>query len=1764
MEVITPSYPTITIHGAQYASITQNKSGDLQNCYAPLHNLITDEGVSDFTTGKLKFNRYTPQDLLITDEYDGSTNIILNDDNNFPRLINTRIAIQENNTFLIPEHFNNAVTNVYEDATLENRIGLFKLYNQIPALEFQGLGDGALNCGSYTFYFKLSDADGNVTNVIQHSGIVQVPVGQLGTYKVRMGLEDENAGKSVKFKLTNIDSGFDYVRVFYERTSSGSDQAPVTTYAMIDQNYPITSGQCEFTITGSEAQIPITLGDIKTEYADVATAKTQAVTQNILFLGNVSAYAQDYQTLQQLAWRIYPTAEEVNPVNGIDPKYAQKTAGGYYDIKNVYNYVGYWPDEYYRFGVVFVYNNNQLSPVFNIQGYDMQKAEDENNWGNDLPKEAILEDVLFNYSEQNGKKYEFQQYEPADYIFKDSIKSNSKGVVKLNKIKNASSASNPTLLNIKFHLRGIGKPETSATEVGLEKIKDTLIGLNIKGLFFVRQKRIPTILAQGLVIGVTDKANGMLPIIKNNYGTWSSRGFLDKDRLLTKYGSEVTTSNATTKGLLVPDAELQELTFNHIFTSQEFCLEKVSSVEFNTSQDSTYATKVTANSDDKQVKAKLTAVTKNTEVITDGENYFSTLAGNPAEPYKAVDLVYDWDNTVPQNLTLSTYLTRGQWGYYVGMSTTEFSYGNIVNIKTKGFADNADLQNGLEFQKRFTDYSQYSPISTRYNVDDITMEMSCYGGDCFNSVFTHKMMNNFADTELPTNTRIIDPRCWAKNYAVRATAYIASGGGLRRNCQRQNEGWYLESSEYTKSEDSRVPTFNNELAESFEFDVKDFRDKCSDITINTGYADDGKTITTKKMPTYEEDASIGATASGITLSQSFKNLYKVQPEPVKTGLKIIDSVIKFSSAEAHNFVKRGLSNINRSDVNAVSYAQWVTFPICSSMNLAFRDMDFGNITEENSFNRKRSFYPLEEMNPEVHIPESNCINYGAKKSICTNQQVAYKVVPYVKQEFFNRIYWSKPNVTQNFINSYRMIFDEQYQEYSKEYGSITKILPMGNYLIVVFQHGIGKLEVNRTPQSEQEKSPYLASKSVLPVDIQEITADYGSMWKDSVIQTPSGVIYGVDTVAKKIWRLAGTQLDFISDQKVGKFLNEFITLSEFDMNEYLGHLNVVTHYNEFKHDVIFTFKRDKPEYALSNTTKEKLAEPQINEINYLLNKNVSNSDCVWTPETYYVTPEDRTAATDPLPNNKFSSNPNFELTIKDGNKEDASILGTFQHVIRSGRVYYNNLDTGYKAEVNWTEGTVWSLCFNERMQQFTTFFDWYPVLSENINNIFFTFDQEQLDSVYENKSSDTPIKVTTPEDETELIPSFSISKTIVDTAFNNKVSVYYTYGGKKIRLSSGQNSTHGMLCFYSNCETLTIEQNGKTPTKVNKYACGLEGEKYWFYAIPFTGTVGTYILEGTTDPFYIVEPRVGYTNDTTEYSAKVTKGSFAYFDLRNSTKNAMQLWKHGYAGLYDNQDKIRPTNWYGKQHEFNFEFVVNEEPFHQKIFNNLKMLSNKAEPNKFEFEVVGEGYEWFDYKPIVEWINAQELPEGETDPDYWWKYVLGQTAEQIQKDYPDFPDFKKQGYWDTSATRTITKLPYLKMKLTDKKGSPERPSYGADFWTGLNPKNDGSSKYQYNTNEVCLIEDDQLNEQRVHSEQLGNDVKKYGRLRGNMQYLEDLWNVEIRPIKFKWCYLQGEQLKFESKETRHRDKYLKVKVRYSGEDLAIIQAITTMYEISYA
>jgi hypothetical protein len=134
----------------------------------------------------------------------------------------------------------------------------------------------------------------------------------------------------------------------------------------------------------------------------------------------------------------------------------------------------------------------------------------------------------------------------------------------------------------------------------------------------------------------------------------------------------------------------------------------------------------------------------------------------------------------------------------------------------------------------------------------------------------------------------------------------------------------------------------------------------------------------------------------------------------------------------------------------------------------------------------------------------------------------------------------------------------------------------------------------------------------------------------------------------------------------------------------------------------------------------------------------------------------------------------------------------------------------------------------------------------------------------------------------------------------------------------------------------------------------------------------------------------------------------------------MFLWKHGQAGIYDIQGIIKPTNWYGRQYGFNFEFIVNEQSSVQKIFNNLKIISNKTEPCKFEYEIVGEGYEWYPLKPVIKWINDNAKDVFSLE-DLYLK-VLSTPYGDLVTEYPDFPKL------DVANDYIITKLPYLDFK----------------------------------------------------------------------------------------------------------------------------------------
>ena len=161
----------------------------------------------------------------------------------------------------------------------------------------------------------------------------------------------------------------------------------------------------------------------------------------------------------------------------------------YYNPQNVCDNVGYWNQEIYRFGIVYIFNNNTLSPVFNILGVNGLSNE----------KYLIIDSNNDKYKIYRGDTSEraYLAYDEVSHILQDpSLKIyNNMGVTRID-LKDCHRDV-PIKLGFSFF--------------DFEHIKQELLNMGIVGYFIVRQKRLPTILAQAMVLNISK--NMRLPLI---------------------------------------------------------------------------------------------------------------------------------------------------------------------------------------------------------------------------------------------------------------------------------------------------------------------------------------------------------------------------------------------------------------------------------------------------------------------------------------------------------------------------------------------------------------------------------------------------------------------------------------------------------------------------------------------------------------------------------------------------------------------------------------------------------------------------------------------------------------------------------------------------------------------------------------------------------------------------------------------------------------------------------------------------------------------------------------------------------------------------------------------------------------------------------------------------------------------------------------------------------------------------------------------------
>lgn len=1699
----------ITYDGEKFTSTSEGKKVTLTswNDVIPKSEtppVIYQKGqLVDFETDELKFSLNNPVNILPQYSYDNSVNLIINDGLNPPRLINSRFSATGKNKYQVCDRKGNNDSNIYDQGDqFDVDTSLYKKITNIPELQFSGVGYGGnLKIGNYHFYFRYVDNDGNMSDFFAESGLVSIFIGNAAD-SIRSGFREENSHKLVKFIISNTDPSYQEILIYYTKATSDIYQNATVGAYKIDRKYRLSdSGNTLITITGFEEVDEVDISEINPMYQVYGSSETQEQCQNILFLANVDRPKLPYEDLKDCALRFLP----------------------YVDTKSTYpvsqireDYSGNISGTYYDASYIYKKVGYHCDEIYRL-GIVFILSDNTLSEVFNVRGTADLSDSVDGYSkidfykESNGEKvrnyinFDEQYYNivtESGTISKLPLE-NAKGVIK------TSNYPFNTVLGLNFKV---------SKEV-LDYLYNTL---KVKGFFFVRQKRIPTTLCQAYTIGIDNQSH--TPVIPSNNNTFLTESFLTKydensrgkekseSRILTNERKNrmrelqsYETSNISI-GAICPEYDVNSPYLNTLFNGSDFRFkEQQTGLDLKNEDEGRHfiCAIPTAKSSNTTTNSKVIGVEDNVKLVAINNAMFSARAGEAEEAFRYEYIGQEKISKKADNLL------RGSYGPYLGI-TGYNQVKSLINIKIPGYSE-SNLQEYFEI--RFHDKSQFYPISYRMDLsklskwlkkdgDNYTLKESLYRGDCYICQFTHRINRNFQDPSSPTNDTIVDQNCWKNNYDVS------------------------------------------------------------------------------------------------------------------------DGVVK----------KDNFEKINLGDVNAVRLGMYITLYVRSTINLNVRAQDNSNSDEIGLFGHPRSFYPQYSMSNSgaYKIPEALCYNKGFEKSL--SEKIFFEVpdVPWIKNEFSNRIAYSEIQVSDAFENGWRTFLGTNYRDYPKTYGSIVKLIELKGNLVCVFEHGIALIPVNERVVAGKGNggNVYINTSNILPENPKIISDIYGSQWRESIIKSPQGYIYGVDTVAKKIWRTDGQTFECISDFKVQEFLNQNISLGERELDPIIGIRNIKTHYNKFKHDVMFTFYdnlygfEEKVWNLCYNELKQKWITfyswvPSYSENIYNQYFSFDRNTSKWITKLGISNASNDfsdgvTLSNNTIPNSGRRGYRIGELSLS--NREFPQGEGISYKIKYS--LQRDNFGNWKKFEIKEEKDGKSYLCLKPDIHYLynrsknSTSADKYTqpenLLSDKWRSTIPTENAIEYPYVWRKRVENNDLNQSTYEQTDQVLEptigydsidlcselykrynSSNPNEKIDDLSENSsQIDKWKTDSvlGSKYKIAKDENGRRQLL-FHS--DTKDCRRNPNTIV----YLLNIKAE----IEISYEKSPDISLSEAYASGF-----KNGMKVDAGYYQSVV-----AVIPQYNMQFLTTDFWKHGQAGIIDIADKIYPTHWYGKRHPFEFEFIVADNPQLHKIFDNLEIISNSAEPESFHYEIIGDCYEFAKDKKNM-YIRQEATKE---------LYQYNGSDILFDSDYVKLDSEHRKRYMIQNGAR-IELQGYDKSTLFPLYYCRRNDFNNIEDYYHLKDGTSQSKDFSALSG-AEIVRYDNLQEYRIcnHAKAINIADDTKGRIRGNMQYKEDKWCVQINPINLiqknepTWVNLDNQETdkipvelnqnplpddilnpntmdvppsfeasgdsrgrgytqwgwkESDNKEVKMKDKWIKIRVRYKGDKLAIITAIRTLYSASYA
>lgn len=1620
---------------------TSSESQQLSYTYHALMNLKDNSDIKEFNTPLLNFK--SEVDIQVQPSYDGTVNLILTDGVNKPRLINSGFAVQENNTAKIIKHIGDNNTNIYyntSETVFNNGIALQKQSQELPKINYVGQSsNGQLQVGGYVIYIKASDEDENTTDVIAESGIIPIFLGTDGDPRSVNGLcGNYRTNKAINLYVTNLDPSYSHIQVYYSVSTSNKNEAATTVCYKLPTLVPVSNCKANISITGYEQALEISESELNTQYFIIDKNQSTVISNNITFLGNIEGQQTDYETLVQCSYRVIPNLKETYLSNltytnaeglnkcasTVSP--SSYNSGGYYDTQNIYRFVGYHNEEIYRFGIVYIYSNGSKSQVFNTLGIsDLTPyyRSDLHYFKNDLNQKVILDNNNLYITNIGG----YQQY-------------NVKGTCRIK-----GDYWDPNVIySISFDVPN--------------NVKNKLKELGIIGYFFVRQKRIPLRLCQAYTTPVFE--NAYIPAIKYGFSINSKFGIPKNTDGSYNTGGSSRTSSATNiviEGVRTnfhsylfesffdasyshrPDESFFININDRVLTTQIYPEIGEVKQSFNINGKEYNKYKMHQQYDQRLIymlerglvhTKRCSGYNENEGGLCINGDYFlnearyATLPGiQPVQkllqhgayagfcPEYEIDPSYYNTFFTGQELTIKViannlqlhrasssnrvYYTNGITNdkginntrlYYkdskLNTCTTSIKYLKAKIISVEDGVSLMGIQRNQSDNIRNQIYANYVAKDTVYfssKIGDASNKWGFkeVGGErvyAFSPLFSPDLILTYDDQTNTGRLNATFEQLPSYNFSEGFSSsvrypvilpwnYVFAPTNLVRGLYSPYLGIYISNDQLQDQlldsaiiniyipgfKEDNISEYRNVIMRSSDayYTISDYTSINDTSNIECFRGDCYSSISTHRINRNFQDS---ANPSNDTIVCDYNFIHtKPDADSAPNYNYIYDTIDddNWHCSLPVNTKKLEETITNIGDMNAVQLGSWITFPLSSTMNLSLRGEDRTYPTEKLQMGQYRSFYPLYGVNISGggKIPDSQCYNKGYSISGGVKKYQNIDTNVYINQYYRNRIYYSNIDITSYFTNGARTIISTNYRDYDSKYGAIVKLIDQSSYLLCVMEHGVAAISV--LPQALVSQgtagNTYINTNNVLHEKLELLSADYGSVYKTSILTTPY-YTYGIDTFAKKIWRIRGTSMEIISDDNINSFLNDHLNITNEELQQ--GTLMLKTHYNYNKYDVIFSF------------------------YNY-------NSD--------------------------------------------------------------SNLNV------------LWSICYNEKLQTWTTFYSWIPEFSANIGNSFISFDHK-------------------------------INRNII---------------------------------------------------------------------------------------------------------------------VKDITQTPNYFWKSGNTQSEIKSNEIKPCMWYGRQYPFEIEFVVAQSPENHKVFTDLRLLGNHAEPESFHYELSGNSY---DFDKSIEYYRQERARE------LWHKAAeLNGGTLSINKDnftiqynsnYKDF-NYIHKPLWHYENEKVINDLNgFVKSTVPwnyyiKSKGSEDIENY-------YNLITNDSRNYSYLTGtELVYNKRENILKFLVHAKGVNIDGPG-GVLRGNMRYIEDKWYIQINPIFYKekneidWdkppivydqipkdinmtavdkavkelnldvnkdfdCTDWGER-----KSMQLRDKYMKVRIRYSGKEKVLLQAVKTLYQMSYA